>query len=76
MNREIFPDIGYTPDNLRAILREMNISMAKMAEYMGVSLTTVQCWCAAPTAQYFKSMGHLKWLEVLDIYQRFLESQD
>ena len=41
---ENFPDVGYTQDNLRHLLKVLNLNQREAAEQLGCSVRNVQNW--------------------------------
>ncbi|MFC2416876.1 MAG: helix-turn-helix domain-containing protein [Eikenella corrodens] len=60
------PELGYTPNNLRAIRAKYGLTQKQVAEITGTSkLFTVGRWEAAVGAPNHADMPHTKWLRLL-----------
>lgn len=59
-----FPDVGYTPNNLRFILNKASLTQRECAALLGVAPRTVQYWCAPIGVQYHTDMPTEKWEEL------------
>ncbi|WP_277074679.1 helix-turn-helix transcriptional regulator [Simonsiella muelleri] len=60
-----FPDVGYTPDNLRHLLHELNLNQREAAEKLGVQTRAMQRWLAAVDLPTHSDMPLKKWNELL-----------
>ena len=65
-----FPDVGYTPDNLRHLLGELNLTQREVAEKLGVQLRAVQRWAAAVDLPTHADMPLKKWNELLNFLNK------
>lgn len=64
------PDMGYTPDNLRAVLQELGWTQQACADRLGVHITTVQNWIAPLDRPRRTDMPIAKWQELVHILQK------
>ena len=55
-----FPEIGYTPANLRFLIESKGWTQMQVAELMVVNHSTVARWLSGAT-----TMPHEKWLKLL-----------
>ena len=60
----IFPDAGYTPANLRALLKHAGLTQQAAAKLLAVDMRTVRKWCA-PLNSDHADMPHYRWLQLL-----------
>lgn len=60
-----FPDVGYTPDNLRHLLHELNLNQREAAEKLGVQTRAMQRWLASVDLPTHSDMPLKKWNELL-----------
>jgi len=56
------PEKGYTPNNLKFVMIEKNLSVKALADKLGVKEVTVSRWRNGRA-----TMPHDKWLSVLEI---------
>lgn len=61
----MYPDIGYTPDNLKFFLSFRRISRRKAANILGVSVRTVDKWCLPLNSKDHRDMPLIKWQELI-----------
>ena len=66
-----FPDIGYTPANLRCLLEAQGISRPEAAEMLGVSIRTIHYWCSPLTDPSHRDMPARAWASLIDFTQKF-----
>ena len=62
-----FPEIGYTPANLRFLLESKGWTQKVFAEKMGVTLLTVARWVADISVKSHRDMSHQQWLIALEL---------
>lgn len=62
-----FPEIGYTPANLRFLLKSKGWTQKQFAEKMGVTLLTVARWVADISVKNHRDMSHQQWLIALEL---------
>lgn len=67
-------ELGYTPNNLKALLKQHKLTQKQCAELLGVGLNAVQKWCADPFLPSHRTMPHDKWLELLESFFGSIES--
>lgn len=61
----IFPEIGYTPVNLTALLNNAGLNFGQAADLLGVSYRTFQNWTYGIDNKNHRDMPLQKWLELL-----------
>lgn len=66
-----FPDIGYTPANLRFLLEAQGICRKEAAEMLGVSIRTVHYWCSPLTDPHHRDMPARAWASLIDFTRTF-----
>lgn len=59
-----FPEVGYTPANLRLLLKRANITQHRAATMLGVKERTVNSWCAPIDRAQHTDMPSKKWAEL------------
>lgn len=64
-----FPEIGYTPENLRYLLKEMGWTQKQLAEHLNVSLRGVQAWVADVEKPAHRDMPLNQWRALLNLVQ-------
>ena len=69
----IFPEAGYTPANLRALLKHAGLTQSAAAERLGVDMRTVRKWCA-PLDSDHADMPHHRWLQLLAVADKLQPS--
>lgn len=57
---------GYTPANLRAILRDAGLTQAMAGEMVGVDARTVRRWCADVSSDDHRDMPLKQWLSLME----------
>lgn len=61
------PELGYTPNNLRAIRAKYKLTQNQVAEIVGLkTYHPVNRWEAPIEAAYHADMPYTKWLKLLD----------
>ncbi len=60
------PELGYTPNNLKALRKMYGLTQQKVADITGVALSTAQRWEANPKQKSYASMPHKDWVELLE----------
>ena len=63
-------ELGYTPNNLKALRQKHGLTQQAVADITGASLTTAQRWEASPELRSYANMPHLKWLILLQYLER------
>lgn len=58
-------ELGYTPNNLKALRQEYGLTQQAVADITETSLTTAQRWEASPALSSYANMPHTKWLRLL-----------
>lgn len=66
-NSFAFPEVGYTPANLDALLKSASFTRQDCADALGVSLRSVQSWCAALDNPSHADMPAKKWVALQQI---------
>ena len=56
------PELGYTPNNLKALRKMYRLTQQDVANITKVSLATAQRWEASPKQKSYASMPHQQWL--------------
>lgn len=69
MKTVVFPDVGYTPANLRLLLKRTNITQRRAAAMLGVNERTVNSWCASIDRAQHTDMPSKKWAELQKILE-------
>ena len=64
-----FPEIGYTPANLRYVLEQMGWTQKELAERLNVSLRGVQAWVADVDKPAHRDMPVSQWQALLVLIQ-------
>lgn len=59
------PEAGYTPANLRALLKYAGLTQQAAGELLAVDMRTVRKWCA-PLDSDHADMPHRRWLQLLN----------
>lgn len=59
-------ELGYTPNNLKALRRRYGLTQQDVADITESKLKTAQKWEASPIMSSFANMPHTKWLKLLD----------
>lgn len=67
MKTVVFPDVGYTPANLRLLLKHTHITQRRAAAMLGVNERTVNSWCAPIDRAQHTDMPSKKWAELQKI---------
>lgn len=60
-----FPEAGYTPANLRALLSSAGITQQAAGQLLGVDGRTVRKWCADLETSSHRDMPLSQWLRLL-----------
>ena len=61
-----FPDVGYTPDNLRRLIEAAGLTQQQAADAAKVARRTIQAWLADLDCPTRTDMPHRKWEELKD----------
>ncbi len=61
----IFPEAGYTPANLRALLASAGLTQQAAANLIGVDGRTVRKWVADVDSASHRDMPLHRWLQLL-----------
>ena len=64
-----YPEIGYTPANLRYWIEQHGLTQAQTAEYLGVQTRTVRMWLTETDKTSHRDMPLEKW-RLLQQYQK------
>ena len=59
-------ELGYTPNNLKALRQMYRLTQQQAADITGVALATAQRWEASPNQKSYANMPHTKWLKLLE----------
>ena len=70
-----FPEVGYTPANLRLLLKRANITQHRAATMLGVNERTVNSWCAPIDRAQHTDMPSKKWVELQNILNEGLKQE-
>ena len=61
------PELGYTPNNLKALRQKYGLTQKQVAEITGLKTWhPVNRWEAAVDAAHHADMPHTKWLKLLE----------
>jgi len=60
-----FPEVGYTPLNLRFLIESKGWTQAKIGELLGVNESTVRRWLMPIGTSSRRDMPHEKWTQLL-----------
>lgn len=63
-------ELGYTPNNLKALRQKHGLTQKCVADITGVALATAQRWEANPNQKSYANMPHTKWRVLLDYIVR------
>ena len=63
-------ELGYTPNNLKALRQEYGLTQQAVADITETSLTTAQRWEASPALSSYANMLHTKWLRLLQYLEQ------
>lgn len=63
-------ELGYTPNNLKALRQKHGLTQQAVADITETSLTTAQRWEASPALSSYANMPHTKWLRLLQYLER------
>lgn len=64
-----YPELGYTPANLRHLRQEYGLTQAQVGKLVNTALRTVQNWEADVHTQNHSGMPHRKWVALLEAIQ-------
>ena len=70
-----FPEVGYTPANLRLLLKRAKITQHRAATMLGVKERTVNSWCAPIDRAQHTDMPTKKWAELQNILNEGLKHE-
>lgn len=59
-------ELGYTPNNLKALRRRYGLTQQNVADITESTLKSAQKWEANPSMSSFSNMSHTKWMKLLD----------
>lgn len=59
------PELGYTPNNLKALRRRYGLTQQNVADITESTLKTAQKWETSPSLKSYANMPHTKWLKLL-----------
>jgi DNA-binding transcriptional regulator YiaG len=62
-----FPEVGYTPANLRFLLHSKEWNQKQFADFLGVNLRTVGKWIAGTSIKNHRDMPLLQWQKALEL---------
>ena len=60
-----FPEVDYTPTNLRLAIAALGVTQAVFAKMLGVSEKAVRNWLMPVGTKSRRDMSHEKWLDVM-----------
>ncbi len=63
-------ELGYTPNNLKALRQKHGLTQQAVADITETSLTTAQRWETSPSMSSFANMPHTKWLRLLQYLEQ------
>lgn len=75
MKTVVFPDVGYTPANLRLLLKRTHTTQQRAAALLGVHERTVNSWCSALDKPQHTDMPSKKWVELQKILETGLKHE-
>lgn len=75
MKPVVFPDVGYTPANLRLLLKRTHTTQQRAAALLGVHERTVNSWCAPIDRAQHTDMPSKKWVELQNILNEGLKQE-
>ena len=75
MKPAVFPDVGYTPANLRLLLKRTHTTQQRAAALLGVHERTVNSWCSALDKPQHTDMPSRKWVELQNILNEGLKQE-
>lgn len=67
-------ELGYTPNNLKALRREYGLTQQQVADITESTLKTAQKWETSPNMSSFANMPHTKWLKLLEFIENISQS--
>lgn len=62
-----FVDVGYTPNNLRVLIKHLGMTQAEVANHLGVTPRTVRLWLANPETATQRDMPYKQWQKLLSM---------
>ncbi len=63
-------ELGYTPNNLKALRREYRLTQQNVADITESTLKTAQKWEASPNLKSYANMPHTKWRRLLQYLEQ------
>lgn len=63
-------ELGYTPNNLKALRQMYRLTQQQVVDITGVDLATAQRWETNPNQKSYANMPHTKWRVLLDYIVR------
>lgn len=60
------PELGYTPNNLKALRQQHGLTQQNVADITESTLKTAQKWETSPNLKSYANMPHTKWLKLLE----------
>lgn len=63
-----FREVGYTPANMQLLIISLGKTSKEFAKDIGVTLRTVDRWLSPVDMESHASCSHVKWLQILNIY--------
>lgn len=75
MKPAVFPDVGYTPANLRLLLKRTRTTQQRAAALLGVHERTVNSWCSTLDKPQHTDMPSKKWVELQNILNEGLKQE-
>ena len=59
-------EVGYTPNNLRVLREQYELTQIQVSQLLGCSIQTVACWEARAGSKQQSDMSHIMWLRLLN----------
>lgn len=63
-----FPEVGYTPANLRYLIESKKWTQLQVSEILGVDISTVRRWLMPIGAKSRRDMPHETWIQLLALF--------
>lgn len=62
-------ELGYTPNNLKALRQKYGITQQRMAELLDTNISTARRWETSIDRTSHATMPYVKWIELISILQ-------
>ena len=69
-------ELGYTPNNLRALLEKHGLTQQSLADMTATTLNGAQRWLKPVSNRHHRPMSHRQWLALLDTLGEDLGGDD